>query len=130
MTLATAEFEAAPKMMEAAKMYESSPEGLRLRWMNILYELGQQSQTNTIMLVPAVMPEAGWPPVGTYGFKELPKDQKSSEPKKTATKNQEYTLRRFSKSCVVAAGKNVQVREVVMANEMKRACLFLLPIFW
>jgi regulator of protease activity HflC (stomatin/prohibitin superfamily) len=88
-TLATAEFEAAPKMIEAAKMYESSPEGLRLRWMNILYELGQQSQTNTIMLVPAVMPEAGWPPVGTYGFKELPKDQKSSEPKKTATKNQE-----------------------------------------
>src|SRR5208283_4187188 len=63
-TLATAEF-------EAAKMYEASPEGLRLRWMNILYELGQQSQTNTIMLIPAVMPEAGWPPVGTYGFKDL-----------------------------------------------------------
>ncbi len=41
-------------MIEAAKMYEASPEGLRLRWMNILYELGQQSQTNTIMLVPAV----------------------------------------------------------------------------
>ena len=64
-TLATAEFEA------SAKMYEASPEGLRLRWMNILYELGQQSQTNTIMLIPAVMPEAGWPPVGTYGFKDL-----------------------------------------------------------
>ena len=88
-TLATAEFEAAPKMIEAAKMYEASQEGLRLRWMNILYELGQQSQTNTIMLVPAVMPEAGWPPAGTYGFKELPKDQKGSEPKKTATQNQE-----------------------------------------
>ena len=52
-TLATAEFEASAKMIEAAKAYESSPEGLRLRWMNILYELGQQSQTNTIMLVPA-----------------------------------------------------------------------------
>ena len=88
-TLATAEFEAAPKMIEAAKMYETSQEGLRLRWMNILYELGQQSQTNTIMLVPAVMPEAGWPPSGTYGFKELPKDQKGDEPKKTPTKNQE-----------------------------------------
>ncbi len=29
-TLATAEFEAAPKMIEAAKMYEARPEGLRL----------------------------------------------------------------------------------------------------
>ena len=88
-TLATAEFEAAQKMIEAAKMYETSQEGLRLRWMNILYELGQQSQTNTIMLIPAVMPEAGWPPSGTYGLKELPKDQKGDEPKKTPTKNQE-----------------------------------------
>ena len=70
-TLATAEFEASQKMIEAAKAYESSPEGLRLRWMNILYELGQQSQTNTIMLIPASMPEAGWPPIGTYGFKDL-----------------------------------------------------------
>jgi regulator of protease activity HflC (stomatin/prohibitin superfamily) len=74
-TLATAEFEASQKMIEAAKAYEASPEGLRLRWMNILYELGQQSQTNTIMLVPSVMPEAGWPPVGTYGFKDLTKAQ-------------------------------------------------------
>ncbi len=72
-TLATAEFEASQKMIEAAKNYESSNEGLRLRWMNILYELGQQAGTNTIMLVPASMPEAGWPPIGTYGFKELPK---------------------------------------------------------
>jgi len=71
-TLATAEFEASQKMIEAAKNYESSKEGLRLRWMNILYELGQQAGTNTIMLVPASMPEAGWPPVGMYGFKELP----------------------------------------------------------
>jgi regulator of protease activity HflC (stomatin/prohibitin superfamily) len=74
-TLATAEFEASQKMIEAAKNYESSNEGLRLRWMNILYELGQQSGTNTIMLVPSSMPEAGWPPVGTYGFKELPTGQ-------------------------------------------------------
>ena len=76
-TLATAEFEASQKMIEAAKAYEASPEGLRLRWMNILYELGQQSQTNTIMLVPAVMPEAGWPPVGTYGFKDLTNAQQA-----------------------------------------------------
>lgn len=87
-TLATAEFEASQKMIEAAKAYESSSEGLRLRWMNILYELGQQSGTNTIMLVPANMPEAGWPPVGTYGFKELPTGKQGAEqrPKKPVTR--------------------------------------------
>ena len=30
------------KMIEAARNYETSHEGLRRRWMNILYELGQQ----------------------------------------------------------------------------------------
>jgi regulator of protease activity HflC (stomatin/prohibitin superfamily) len=78
-TLATAEFEAAQKMIEAARMYETSHEGLRLRWMNILYELGQQSGTNTIMLVPSAMPEAGWPPVGMFGFKELPKNSPNNK---------------------------------------------------
>jgi regulator of protease activity HflC (stomatin/prohibitin superfamily) len=82
-TLATAEFEAAQKMIEAARMYETSHEGLRLRWMNILYELGQQAGANTIMLVPSAMPEAGWPPIGMYGFKELPKGQKGEQAKKT-----------------------------------------------
>jgi regulator of protease activity HflC (stomatin/prohibitin superfamily) len=72
-TLATAEYEAAQKMIEAANLYERSHEGLRLRWMNILYELGQQSGANTIMLVPSSMPEAGWPPMGMFGFKEIPK---------------------------------------------------------
>ena len=84
-TLATAEFEASAKMIEAAKMYESSEQGLRLRWMNILYELGQQAGTNTIMLVPSSMPEAGWPPIGTYGFKELPKGQPIEKPAKKTT---------------------------------------------
>src|SRR5208283_1457252 len=87
-TLATAEFEASAKMIEAAKMYESSPEGLRLRWMNILYELGQQSQTNTIMLVPASMPEAGWPPIGTYGFKDLTAAQMEQAKKKPVVRSQ------------------------------------------
>jgi regulator of protease activity HflC (stomatin/prohibitin superfamily) len=82
-TLATAEYEAAQKMIEAAKMYESSHEGLRLRWMNILYELGQQAGSNTIMLVPSSMPEAGWPPMGMYGFKEIPKGQTKDQPQKT-----------------------------------------------
>jgi hypothetical protein len=31
--------------------------------------------------VPSVMPEAGWPPVGMYGFKELPKNQSNSKKK-------------------------------------------------
>ncbi|MGA2386873.1 MAG: SPFH domain-containing protein [Candidatus Bathyarchaeia archaeon] len=70
-TLATAEFEASQKMIEAAKMYEQSPDGLRLRWMNILYELGQQSGSNTIMLVPANMPEAGPSLIGTLGLKNI-----------------------------------------------------------
>ena len=35
--------------------------------------------TNTIMLVPSSMPEAGWPPIGMYGFKELPKAEPSAE---------------------------------------------------
>jgi regulator of protease activity HflC (stomatin/prohibitin superfamily) len=91
-TLATAEFEASQKMIEAAKNYESSDEGLRLRWMNILYEIGQQAGTNTIMLVPASMPEAGWPPIGTYGFKELPKGQPGEKPaKRTAPRPEPVT---------------------------------------
>jgi hypothetical protein len=60
-------------MIEAAKMYESSPDGLRLRWMNILYELGQQSGSNTIMLVPANMPEAGVSAIGTLGLRQITK---------------------------------------------------------
>jgi regulator of protease activity HflC (stomatin/prohibitin superfamily) len=83
-TLATAEFEASAKMIVAAKMYESSEQGLRLRWMNIIYELGQQAGTNTIMLIPSSMPEAGWPPVGTFGFKELPRGQPGEKPAKKA----------------------------------------------
>jgi regulator of protease activity HflC (stomatin/prohibitin superfamily) len=81
-TLATAEFEASQKMIEAAKMYEQSPDGLRLRWMNILYELGQQAGSNTIMLVPAHMPEAGVPPIGTLGLKEI-QNPRASPPVKT-----------------------------------------------
>jgi regulator of protease activity HflC (stomatin/prohibitin superfamily) len=88
-TLATAEFEASAKMIEAAKMYESSEQGLRLRWMNIIYELGQQAGTNTIMLIPSSMPEAGWPPIGTYGIKDLTKPQLDAAAKKKAMPKQE-----------------------------------------
>lgn len=55
-TLATAELQSAQKMIEAAKMYEDSAGGLTLRWMNILYEIGQQQGTNTLMIIPANIP--------------------------------------------------------------------------
>jgi len=74
-TLATAEYQAAQKMIEAAKLYEKSPKGLALRWMNILYEIGQQPGTNTIMLIPSIMPEAGVPLIGMYGLKEIGKTE-------------------------------------------------------
>ncbi len=108
-TLATAEFEASTKMIEAAKAYESSPEGLRLRWMNILYELGQQSQTNTIMLIPASMPEAGWPPIGTYGFKDLTQAQQ-----KNATGEKETTAKR--NPCHLAIRTNIRIRRFFLLS--------------
>ena len=63
-TLATAELQAASKMIDAAKLYKDNDEALGLRWMNILYEIGQQPSTNTIMLVPSNFPTAGVSPIG------------------------------------------------------------------
>jgi len=87
LTLATAELQAAKKMIEAAELYEKSPRALALRWMNILYEIGQQPGTNTIMLIPSTMPEAGVPTVGLFGLKEIGKTNakktKKSEGKTT-----------------------------------------------
>ena len=88
-TLATAEFEASQKMIEAAKMYEQSPDGLRLRWMNILYELGQQSGSNTIMLVPANMPEAGPSLIGTLGLKNIKNPAVNPEAKSQTKQTQQ-----------------------------------------
>lgn len=79
-TLATAELQSAQKMIEAAKMYEGSAEGLTLRWMNILYEIGQQPNTNTLMLVPANMPTAGISPIGLFNPQNISK--KKEEEKK------------------------------------------------
>ena len=67
-TLALAEYESAQNMIKAAKTYEQSPEGMALRWMNILYEMGQQSGANTIMLIPANMPTAGVASTGISGM--------------------------------------------------------------
>ncbi len=75
-TLATAELQSAQKMIEAAKMYEGSAEGLALRWMNILYEIGQQQQANTIMLIPSNIPVAG---IAPFGLGNLQSGVKPSE---------------------------------------------------
>ena len=59
--------------------------------------LGQQAGTNTIMLVPASMPEAGWPPIGTFGFKELPRGQPGEKPVKKTTPTDRLNLRGSSR---------------------------------
>jgi regulator of protease activity HflC (stomatin/prohibitin superfamily) len=81
-TLATAELQSAQKMIEAAKMYEGSQDGLALRWMNILYEIGQQQQANTIMMIPANMPVAGIAPVGLTNLQTIKKEQSPPSSKK------------------------------------------------
>ena len=78
-TLATAELQAAQKMIDAAKMYRETPEGMTLRWMNILYEMGQQQGTNTIMLVPTNVPTAGVSTLGVYGIQDLVKPKGKKE---------------------------------------------------
>ncbi|MHA1711630.1 MAG: SPFH domain-containing protein [Candidatus Freyarchaeota archaeon] len=75
-TLATAELQAAQKMIEAADLYEKNPKAMALRWMNILYEIGQQPGTNTIMLVPTIMPEAGVPTYGIFGLRKIGEGEK------------------------------------------------------
>ena len=78
-TLATAEFEAAQKMVDAANLYEKNMRALELRWMNILYELGLQSK-GTLMLVPTNTPTAGvsmgFPPLGVTSIQDLTKQKK------------------------------------------------------
>ncbi len=82
-TLALAEAEAAQKMIEAANMYKGNDRAFELRWMNIIYELGLQGK-NTIMLLPANIPQAGpsagMPAYGLYGIKELQKMAKQNPP--------------------------------------------------
>jgi regulator of protease activity HflC (stomatin/prohibitin superfamily) len=78
-TLATAEYEAAQKMVDAANLYEKNMRALELRWMNILYELGLQSK-GTLMLVPTNTSTAGvsmgFPPLGITSIQDLTKQKK------------------------------------------------------
>jgi len=84
-TLATAEFEAAQKMVDAANLYEKNMRALELRWMNILYELGLQSK-GTLMLVPTNTPTAGvsmgFPPLGITSIQDLTKQTKDQNTKR------------------------------------------------
>ncbi|MFX1294463.1 MAG: SPFH domain-containing protein [Promethearchaeota archaeon] len=78
-TLATAEYEAAFKMVEAAKEYEQDPIAMELRWMNLLYEAATQGRS-TIILVPANVPIAGFSSVlGPYGIEKIVDEQQKKK---------------------------------------------------
>ena len=77
-TLATAELQAASKMIEAANLYKDNNEALSLRWMNILYEIGQQQGANTLMLIPSNIPTAGFAHLGITALKPGDGKQKAS----------------------------------------------------
>ena len=71
-TLAKAEFEAAELMLKAAEMYREHPEALTLRWMNMLFEIGREG-TNTLIFVPANIPQVGLPIIGLKGIEDIMK---------------------------------------------------------
>ncbi|MEM0075895.1 MAG: SPFH domain-containing protein [Conexivisphaerales archaeon] len=81
-TLALAEYEAAGKMVEAAKLYENNDRAFQLRWMNIIYELGLQGK-NALILIPSNIPTGGvtnsMPLYGLYSIKDLTKMAKQGE---------------------------------------------------
>jgi len=84
-TLATAEVEAAQKMVEAAKTYEQVAHGLELRWMNMLYEMGFKGMT--IMLVPSKIPEVGY--VAPVGLMSMPGAPAASQGQPTPPKEEQ-----------------------------------------
>ena len=77
-TLATAELQAASKMIEAANLYKDNYEALSLRWMNILYEIGQQPGGNTLMIIPSNIPTAGFAPLGITALRPGVNKQKEA----------------------------------------------------
>jgi len=72
-TLAQAEYEASAKIIEAAKKYNEIPGALTLRWMNMLYEIGRQPGTNTLIFIPSNIPQVNVPlnVLGLKGIEEL-----------------------------------------------------------
>ncbi len=72
-TLANAEYEAASKMVEAAKLYEETPQAITLRWINVLSEIS--SKGNMVVIIPAQIPGAGIAPIGLLGLNKERKDE-------------------------------------------------------
>jgi len=69
-TLALAEVQAAEKMVEAANLYSGNDRAFQLRWMNMLYELGLQSE-GPLIIVPANIPSAGVSTMGIIGLEDV-----------------------------------------------------------
>ncbi|MFQ6125415.1 MAG: SPFH domain-containing protein [Candidatus Heimdallarchaeota archaeon] len=81
-TLATAEAEAAGKMVEASKNYLDNPGAMELRWMNLLYEATTQGST-TIIMVPANVPTVGIShPLEVFGMQKMTEDAKKGQKSK------------------------------------------------
>ena len=77
-TLAEAEYQASAKIIEAAKNYNKTPGALTLRWMNMLYEIGRQPGTNTLVFIPSNIPQVSVPLniLGLKGIEDLTKKKK------------------------------------------------------
>jgi len=81
-TLATAEAEAAGKMVEASLTYLDNPGAMELRWMNLLYEATTQGSA-TIVMVPANIPTVGISrPLEVYGMQKISEDAKKRQQSK------------------------------------------------
>jgi len=81
-TLATAEAEAAGKMVEASLTYLNNPGAMELRWMNLLYEATTQGSA-TIVMVPANVPTVGISgPLEVFGMQKIAEDAKKRQQSK------------------------------------------------
>ncbi len=81
-TLATAEAEAAGKMVEASKNYLDNPGAMELRWMNLLYEATTQGSA-TIIMVPANVPTVGIShPLEVFGMQKITEESKKGQQSK------------------------------------------------
>lgn len=85
-TLAQAEYEAANRFLEAARIYADNPRALEIRWMNILYELGQTGK-GSIIFIPVQMPSVAFPAVGMLGVEKLPMEGEEGEKKEEGKKD-------------------------------------------
>mgnify|MGYP003882061231 CR=1 FL=1 len=76
--LAQAEYEASIKILEAAENYNKVPGALTLRWMNMLYEIGRQPGTNTIVFIPSNIPQINVP-LNVLGLRGIEEQAKATD---------------------------------------------------